>query len=154
MPPTLCHTGLGSEQTGKHSHVSPPRLNDGVCVYSGRKETDYIERERIRHYRERGQANEENRVTEEIDACQKTLLAKRGKKKRSHTRKFLNPNTQTSRNLPYRLALSLSSPLVSSVSVCPPHRPGFLCGALVFRRLSCSAGRPAPWPPPLACVER
>lgn len=38
---------------------------------------DYVEGERIQNHTEGEKANEENRVTEEIDARQKMLLAKR-----------------------------------------------------------------------------
>lgn len=38
---------------------------------------DYVEGERIQNHTEGEKANEENRVTEEIDARQKTLFAKR-----------------------------------------------------------------------------
>ena len=68
----------------------------------------------------------------------------------------IDTRTQTHTHMQgsYRLALSLSSPPVSSASACPLRLPGFLCGAPEFQTLIRSAGHFAPGPPPQACVGK
>lgn len=80
------------------------------------------------------------------------------------TRSFLGYSTDKAHREPcthitvqmsaYRLVLSWSAPQVSSVSVCPPRRPGFLCGAPASRRRGRSLALRDPWKTPLAWVER
>lgn len=68
--------------------------------------------------------------------------------------KLIHTHTLKPKTFSYRLVLSWSAPRASSVSVCPPHPPGFLCGVPAYRKRGRSSVPRDPWNTPLAWVER
>ena len=132
VPLSLCHTGRGSEQTGNTvTSVFPTSVCPRDRDMRGRRRT-VVKLERLK---EKGENCEHREM--------KKKLFLRPQSKHTHTQKES-----------YHLALSLSSPPVSSASAYPLRLPGFLCGAPEFQMLIRSAGRFAPGPPPPACVGK